>query len=128
MTHKLARTSAAPFDDELMLRTEEDGDLEAAETSDCVAIYETAAQGATMKIVVPVSDAAGLTAEFVVEAADACDDDSFEEIARSEPITETGEYLVGFSTQRHYVRLVVEVESQEICLGEVVVGIVPLGI
>jgi len=128
MTHKQARTSAAPFDAELMLRRGREGHVTCDETSDCLAIYETAAQGATMKIVVPESDENGLTAEFAIEAADTCDDDSYEEIARSEPISDTGEYLVGFSTQRHYVRLVVEVESEEIDLGRVVVGIVPLGI
>jgi len=130
MTHKLARTSAAAFDDELMLRRGIYRPVVTDDTSDGLAIYGTAAQGATMKISVPGTDPDGITVEFAIEAADVDDDDSYEEIARSEPINATGEYLVGFSTQRTWVRLVTEVEegSECSCIGKVKVGIVPLGI
>jgi hypothetical protein len=123
-----ARTSAAAFDSLLMMRKTADGSLTTTGTYDGVAIYETAARGAAMKVTVPAAAGTTPLATFIVQAADTDDDGSYTEIARSEPVGAVGEYLVGFSTQRDYVRLAVEISGTLPDFGAVQAGVVPLGI
>ena len=128
MSHKKARTSAAVFDTLQMLRKTADGSLTTTGTYDGVAIYETAARGASMKVVVPAAEGSSPLAYFVVQAADTDDDGCYNEIARSETVGAAGEYLVGFSTQRTYVRLSVEISGQSPDFGAVQAGVVMLGV
>ena len=118
------RTSAQVFDTNLLLRKTTDGSLTTTGTYSGVAIYETAVKGAKMKVVVPAAGGTTPLATFIVQAADSDVDGSYNEIARSEAVDAAGEYVVGFSTQRTYVRLAVEVSGTDPDFGVCLAGIV----
>jgi len=126
--HQKARTSAAVFDSNLMLRKAGDGSLSTTGTYSGISIYETPARGMAARVVVPSVSGTTPLATFIIEASDADTDASYNEIARSEPVNAAGEYMVGFSTQRRYVRLKVNISGTTPVFGTVLVGVVPLGI
>jgi len=128
MIQPKARTCNAVFDSNLMMRETTDGSLTTTGTYDGVLLRETPVRGAAMKVVVPAADGTTPVAKFVVQAADADVDASYTEIARSEDVNAAGEYMVGFSTQRAYVRLSVEISGESVDFGQVQAGIVTGGL
>lgn len=121
-----ARRGGTAFDALLMLRAASEGSLTTTGTCSGVAIYETPADGATAKIVVP---AAASTTTLVVEvqAADTDADGSYVTVGQSETITAAGEYAVRFASQRAYARAKFSVAGTSPDFGAVAVGVVPHG-
>ena len=103
MAHQKARTTSSVFDSLLMFRVTTDAVLSADETGDGIEINETATRGASAKIVVPSVSGTTPTATFKILSSD--DDATYVEIARSEAVNAVGEYVIGFTTQRKYVRM-----------------------
>ena len=126
MAQPLARTEGTMFDHELMLRDTTDGCLDGNETGAAVAIYSTAQRGATVKICVPSGVASGV-GSFVAGLEASPDTVAWAEIARSEPISDIGEYDYRFGTQRDYVRLNFTVSGQG-DWGLVIAGVVNYGV
>jgi len=119
----MAKYSGGAFDSLLMLRRDTDGSLTTTGTCSGVAIYETAAKGATARVVVP---AAADTTTLIVEiqAADTDADASYVTVAQSEVISATGEYNIRFGTERDYVRCNLSVAGTSPDFGAVEIGVV----